>query len=62
MLLRIVFILAIVVVLTIAIVIVDVIAPRYCKNCGTKMIRLYDEEGDAEVYQCPQCGRSYLIK
>lgn len=62
MLLRIVFILAIVVVLTIAIVIVDVIAPRYCKNCGTKMIRLYDEEEDAEVYQCPQCGRSYLIK
>lgn len=62
MLLRIVFILAIVVVLTIAIVIVDVIAPRYCKSCGTKMIRLYDEEEDAEVYQCPQCGRSYLVK
>lgn len=62
MLLKIIFILAIVVVLTIAIVIVDVIAPRYCKNCGTKMTRLYDEEEDAEVYQCPQCGRSYLIK
>jgi predicted RNA-binding Zn-ribbon protein involved in translation (DUF1610 family) len=62
MLLKIIFILAIVAVMMIAIVIIDIIMPRYCKSCGTKMIRLYDEEEDAEVYQCPQCGRSYLIK
>jgi predicted RNA-binding Zn-ribbon protein involved in translation (DUF1610 family) len=35
---------------------------RFCKFCGCKMNRFYDSEEDAEVYQCPNCGRSYIIK
>jgi predicted RNA-binding Zn-ribbon protein involved in translation (DUF1610 family) len=40
----------------------DIYSTRFCKNCGTRMNRHYDIEEDAEVYQCPCCGRSYLIK
>lgn len=35
---------------------------RFCPDCGTKMDSFYDPEEDAEVYQCPVCGRSYIIK
>lgn len=35
---------------------------RFCKNCKAKMNRHYDPEEDCEVYQCPCCGRSYIIK
>lgn len=35
---------------------------RFCRDCGTKMDCYYDPEEDAEVYQCPCCGRSYIIK
>lgn len=35
---------------------------RYCSACGTRMDKSYDPEEDAEVYQCPKCGRSYIIK
>lgn len=33
----------------------------HCRECGTKMDRFYDQEEDAEVYQCPKCGRCYII-
>ena len=36
--------------------------PSYCRNCGSRMDRYFDPEEDAEVYQCPCCGRSYIIK
>ena len=35
---------------------------QYCQDCGTKMDSFYDPDEDAEVYQCPKFGRSYLIK
>lgn len=31
-------------------------------SCGARMDRHYDVEEDAEVFQCPRCGRCYLIK
>ena len=34
----------------------------HCSSCGAKMDRYYDPEEDCEVYQCPKCGRSYLIR
>lgn len=34
---------------------------RFCKKCGCKMYKFYDTEEDAEVYQCPNCGSTYLI-
>lgn len=34
----------------------------YCRFCGSKMTLVYDPEEDAEVYQCPTCGRSYIIR
>ena len=34
---------------------------RFCKKCGRRMIKYYDSEEDAEVYQCPYCGSTYLI-
>lgn len=34
---------------------------RFCKKCGCKMNKYYDQEEDAEVYQCPVCGSTYLI-
>ena len=39
----------------------DIYTRQFCKHCGSKMDRYYDIEEDAEVYQCPNCGRSYLI-
>ena len=45
-----------------ALAIFDLTHPSRCKNCGTKMNRYYDADEDAEVWQCPVCGRSYLIK
>lgn len=35
---------------------------RFCKNCGTIMHIHYDPEEDDNIWQCPKCGRSYLIK
>lgn len=58
----IIIILSVAAFLTIILLIVDALRPRYCKQCGTKMDRYYDIEEDAEVLQCPNCGRSYLIK
>lgn len=43
-------------------VIISEYRSRFCSDCGTKMDRHYDPEEDAEVYQCPKCGRSYIIK
>lgn len=40
----------------------DIYTRTFCRNCGCKMSRFYDPEEDAEVYQCPKCGRSYIIK
>lgn len=34
---------------------------RFCKKCGCNMNKFYDAEEDAEVYQCPNCGSTYLI-
>lgn len=34
---------------------------RFCKKCGCKMDKFYDAEEDAEVYQYPNCGSTYLI-
>jgi predicted RNA-binding Zn-ribbon protein involved in translation (DUF1610 family) len=39
----------------------DIYLDRFCKKCGCKMNRFYDMEEDAEVYQCPKCGRCYII-
>lgn len=44
------------------IIVLDRILRQYCRHCGTKMNRYFDPEEDAEVYQCPTCGRSYIIK
>lgn len=38
----------------------DIYRRQFCKNCGSRMDHLYDVEEDAEVYQCPKCGRSYI--
>lgn len=31
-----------------------------CPYCRTKMEKYYDPEEDAEVYQCPKCGRAFI--
>lgn len=33
----------------------------YCRYCGAKMQKFYDIEEDDIVYQCPNCGRTYII-
>lgn len=43
-------------------VIIEEYRSRFCRDCGIKMDRHYDPEEDSEVYQCPKCGRSFLIK
>jgi len=62
MITNIIIILMTILTLSVVVFIVDALRPRYCKKCGTKMDRFYDVEEDAEVLQCPNCGRSYLIK
>ena len=62
MLTKIIIAIATAAILVIIVIAIDILKPRFCKSCGTKMNRFFDFEEDAEVYQCPQCGRSYLIK
>lgn len=47
---------------TIILIIFDINHPSRCKHCGTRMDKYFDAEEDAEVYQCPCCGRSYIVK
>lgn len=55
-------ILTILLIVSIALAIYDIKHPSRCKHCGTRMNRYFDADEDAEVFQCPCCGRSYLIK
>lgn len=55
-------ILACIFIVALLVIAFDVYMTRFCKKCGTKMNKHYDPEEDAEVYQCPNCGRSYIIK
>ncbi len=43
-------------------IIIDEYRKSHCRHCGAKMNRHYDTEEDAEVWQCPKCGRSYIIR
>ena len=56
---------AIIITITIIALIVGMMLIDYirkvCPYCRTKMDSYYDPEEDAEVYQCPKCGRTYLI-
>lgn len=40
----------------------DIYRARFCRYCNAKMEKYYDPEEDAEVYQCPKCGRCYIIQ
>lgn len=53
---------AILFMIVVATIMVDNYRTTHCRKCGTKMNMYYDEEEDAPVYQCPKCGRSYIIK
>lgn len=57
---EIIYIMIIVVIAVLIAIINEEVRKRFCKDCGTRMELFYDIEEDAEVYQCPNCGRCYL--
>lgn len=57
------FIITVEIILIVSLIVYEIrFRKQFCKRCGTRMDKYFDAEEDAEVYQCPMCGRSYLIK
>lgn len=55
-----IYIILIIIVAVLFAIINEEIHKRFCTDCGARMDKHYDVEEDAEVWQCPRCGRSYI--
>ena len=54
------YLFAAVILIVLAAIIIEEYTRSHCSSCGAKMDHYYDIEEDCEVYQCPNCGRSYI--